>query len=46
MNDQSASPLRTFEERLRAGRFVITAEVAPPVSCDAQDLLRKAAPLH
>jgi methylenetetrahydrofolate reductase (NADPH) len=48
MNDQSASPPRTFEERLRAGpgRFVITAEVAPPVSFGAQDLLRKAAPLH
>ncbi|MBV1696941.1 MAG: methylenetetrahydrofolate reductase [Hyphomicrobiales bacterium] len=24
----------------------MTAEVAPPVSCDAQDLLRKATPLH
>jgi methylenetetrahydrofolate reductase (NADPH) len=33
-------------ERLRAGRFVMTAEVAPPVSCDAQDLLRKATPLR
>jgi methylenetetrahydrofolate reductase (NADPH) len=37
---------RTFAERLRAGRFVMTAEVAPPVSCDAQDLLRKAVPLR
>ena len=37
---------RTFAERLRAGRFVMTAEIAPPVSCDAQDLLRKAAPLR
>ena len=46
MNDQSTSHPRTLEERLRAGRFVMTAEVAPPVSCDAQDLLRKAAPLH
>jgi methylenetetrahydrofolate reductase (NADPH) len=35
-----------LEERLRAGRFVMTAEVAPPVSSDAQDLLRKAAPLY
>ena len=37
---------RAFAERLRAGRFVMTAEVAPPVSCDAQDLLRKAVPLR
>jgi methylenetetrahydrofolate reductase (NADPH) len=47
MNDAGSSPLpRTFAERLRAGRFVMTAEVAPPVSCDAQDLLRKATPLR
>ena len=46
MNDQSMSHPRTLEERLRAGRFVMTAEVTPPVSCDAQDLLRKAAPLR
>jgi methylenetetrahydrofolate reductase (NADPH) len=46
MNDQSAPLLRTFEERLRAGRFVMTAEVAPPVSSDMQDLLRKAVPLR
>jgi len=37
---------RSLAERLRAGRFVMTAEVAPPVSCDAQDLLRKATPLR
>ena len=37
---------RTFADRLRAGRFVMTAEVSPPVSCDAQDLLRKATPLR
>ncbi len=46
MSDGSAHLPRTFAERLRAGRFVITAEVAPPVSCDAQDLLRKATPLR
>jgi methylenetetrahydrofolate reductase (NADPH) len=46
MNDQSTSLPRTLEERLRAGRFVMTAEVAPPVSCDAQDLLHKALPLR
>ncbi len=46
MNDRSTPILPTFEEKLRATRFVITAEVVPPVSCDAQDLLRKAAPLQ
>jgi methylenetetrahydrofolate reductase (NADH) len=46
MNDGSALFPRTFAKRLRAGRFVMTAEVAPPVSCDAQDLLRKATPLR
>ena len=46
MNDGSTPLPRTFAERLRAGRFVMTAEVAPPVSCDAQDLLRKATPLR
>jgi methylenetetrahydrofolate reductase (NADPH) len=46
MNDTSAPLPRTFAERLRAGRFVMTAEIAPPVSCDAQDLLRKALPLR
>jgi methylenetetrahydrofolate reductase (NADPH) len=45
MNDQSNPGPRTLEQRLRAGRFVITAELAPPVSCDAEDLRRKAAPL-
>ena len=43
--NQSASVPHTLEERLRAGRFVLTAELAPPVSCDAEDLRRKAAPL-
>jgi methylenetetrahydrofolate reductase (NADPH) len=45
MNDQSNPGLRSFEERVRAGRFVMTAELAPPVSCDPQDLRRKAAGL-
>jgi methylenetetrahydrofolate reductase (NADPH) len=44
MNQSNAVP-HTLEERLRAGRFVLTAELAPPVSCDADDLRRKAAPL-
>jgi methylenetetrahydrofolate reductase (NADPH) len=46
MNDGSALLPSIFAERLRAGRFVMTAEVAPPVSCDAHDLLRKATPLR
>lgn len=35
----------TLEEKLRAGRFVLTAEVTPPVSADSGDLLAKALPL-
>mgnify|MGYP001246048281 CR=1 FL=1 len=42
MNEQSNPGPTTFAERLRAGRFAITAEIAPPVSCDADDLRRKA----
>jgi methylenetetrahydrofolate reductase (NADPH) len=45
MNDHGNATPRTLEERLRAGRFVLTAELAPPVSCDADDLRRQAAPL-
>lgn len=43
--NQSTSVPHTLEERLLAGRFVLTAELAPPVSFDADDLRRKAAPL-
>jgi methylenetetrahydrofolate reductase (NADPH) len=32
-------------ETLRSGRFVLTAEIAPPLSCVADDLLAKARPL-
>jgi methylenetetrahydrofolate reductase (NADPH) len=35
----------TLEDKLRAGRFVLTAEVTPPVSADRNDLLAKALPL-
>jgi methylenetetrahydrofolate reductase (NADPH) len=45
MNEQSTPLPHTLQERLRQGRFVMTAELAPPVSCDAQELLRKAAGL-
>ena len=37
--------MTTLQEKLRAGRFVITAEVTPPVSFDRADLMAKAAPL-
>jgi methylenetetrahydrofolate reductase (NADPH) len=46
MNEQDTPQPRTFEERLRAGRFVMTVEVTPPLSFDPEDLLRKAAPLR
>jgi methylenetetrahydrofolate reductase (NADPH) len=39
------SPSGQLEQAIRSGRFVITAEVTPPVSCNAQDLLDKALPL-
>jgi methylenetetrahydrofolate reductase (NADPH) len=35
-----------LEDALRAGRFVITAEIAPPVSFDPADLLHKVLPLR
>jgi methylenetetrahydrofolate reductase (NADPH) len=35
----------TLRSRLQAGQFVLTAEVAPPLSCVADDLLTKARPL-
>ncbi len=35
----------TLQDRLRAKRFVITAEVTPPVSADRNELLAKALPL-
>jgi len=44
MNQPTTLP-PTLQERLRQGRFVMTAELAPPVSGDAEELLRKAAGL-
>jgi methylenetetrahydrofolate reductase (NADPH) len=35
-----------LQEKLAAGRFVITAEITPPVSFNANDLLRKVLPLR
>ncbi len=46
MDQQTIPPSpQTLAERLKQRRFVMTAEVTPPVSCDVQDLLRKVAPL-
>ena len=36
---------RSLQARLSSGRFVMTAEVVPPISCDPRDLLHKAASL-
>ena len=35
-----------LQQRLEARQFAITAEITPPVSCDAEDLLRKTRPLR
>ena len=35
----------SLQARLSSGRFVMTAEVVPPISCDPRDLLHKAASL-
>jgi methylenetetrahydrofolate reductase (NADPH) len=35
----------TLKEKLSTDRFVVTAEIAPPVSCEAIDMMAKAAPL-
>ncbi len=45
MNDATLPP-SALEQSLRAGAFVLTAEVVPPASCSADDLLKKALPLR
>src|SRR5262245_12679132 len=45
MTSPQRQPASRLEQLLRSRRFVITAEITPPVSCDADDLLRKALPL-
>jgi len=37
--------MQTLKDKLASDRFVITAEITPPVSCDAADLVAKATPL-
>lgn len=38
-------PRSRLEQLLRAGQLAITSEITPPVSCDAEDLVRKLRPL-
>jgi methylenetetrahydrofolate reductase (NADPH) len=45
MTATAAPSASRLEELLRARQFVITAEIAPPASFDAADLLAKALPL-
>lgn len=35
----------TLKDKLSTDQFVVTAEITPPVSCDAADLISKAGPL-
>jgi methylenetetrahydrofolate reductase (NADH) len=42
LENNNFMPLR---DKLASDRFVITAEITPPVSCEAADLIAKAAPL-
>jgi methylenetetrahydrofolate reductase (NADPH) len=46
MDPTPPQPASRLEQLLRARQFVITAEVTPPVSCDADDLMKKALPLR
>jgi len=47
MTATTVAPLSSshLAEALNSRQFVLTAEVAPPLSCDPDDLLRKALPL-
>ena len=45
-NWMAAESLASLQDSLKAGKFVLTAEITPPVSCDRDDLLAKAAPLR
>lgn len=42
----SADRVARLEDTLKSSRFVLTAEITPPVSCDRNDLLEKALPLR
>lgn len=43
---QSSQVADSLQSKLQAGQFVLTAEVAPPLSCRAEDLMEKALPLR
>jgi methylenetetrahydrofolate reductase (NADPH) len=45
MTPPPRQPASRLEALLRARQFAITAEITPPVACEAEDLLRKAQPL-
>jgi len=45
MTSPPRQPASRLEALLRARQFAFTAEITPPVSCAAEDLLRKARPL-
>ena len=44
-NNRVQTDPATLKDKLAAGRFVITAEITPPASFDAADLMAKALPL-
>jgi len=46
MTDPADAPVSALDRALKAGEFVITAEIAPPVSTDPADLLARALPLR
>lgn len=41
-----AADVHRLRERLRSGTFVVTAEVVPPISCEARDFMKKVEPLR
>ncbi len=45
MNDSSSAGPKAFAHRLHSGRFVVTAEVSPPVSTDPAAFIAHALPL-
>ena len=46
MSPTPRPPASRLEQLLRSRQFVITSEITPPISCNADDLLRKAEPLR
>ena len=46
MTDPADAPVSALDRALQRGKFVVTAEIAPPVSTDPADLLARALPLR